>query len=167
MNQLYPKHSKALKLAKLAPKCYPKLGELLDSIINKKSMEEKIKEKRSRQCHFCIGVSKAWKKPIHTILKKLRDKYELKWLRISMSYHKFSNLREIFQGNMGSKLMAGVELLDFIDRPCNSNHDTKINGECVYGDKCRKRVIVYKATCNQCGMIYIGNTQQQFKDRMN
>ena len=28
-------------------------------------------------------------------------------------------------------------------------------------------MITYQATCNQCGMMYIGNTQRQFKDRMN
>ena len=63
--------------------------------------------------------------------------------------------------------MAGVKSLDFEDRPCNCNRDTKIQGECIFNGECRKSIIIYEAKCNQCGMVYIGNTQQTFKDRMN
>jgi hypothetical protein len=45
-------------------------------------------------------MSKGWNNPVHAILKELRNKHELTWLHISMSYHKFSNLREIFQGDL-------------------------------------------------------------------
>jgi hypothetical protein len=53
-------------------------------------------------------MSKGWNNPIHAILKELRNKDGLTWLRISMSYHKFSNLREIFQGDLNRKLMDGI-----------------------------------------------------------
>ena len=65
--------------------------------------------------------------------------------------------------------MEGVESLDFKDRHCNCNRDTKIQGKCIYGEGggYKKSIIIYEAKGNQRGMVYIGNTQQHFKDRMN
>ena len=91
--------------------------------------------------YFCIGVSKFWKakkQPIHTILKKLRNKYKLKWLRIAMSYHKFPNLREILQGDLVTKIMEGVGSKDFDNDDCNCNKATKRDGLCLYEGKCRR-----------------------------
>ena len=38
---------------------------------------------------------------------------------------------------------------------------------CIYGDKCRNFIVVYKCECSICGMFYIGNTQNHIKKRMN
>ena len=54
------------------------------------------KHDRNRQIYFKLGFSKFWKIPIHRIIKKIKDSFDLSWLRVSMSYHKFSNLRECF-----------------------------------------------------------------------
>jgi hypothetical protein len=80
-----------------------------------------------------------------------------------MSYHNFSNLREIFQGdlnkqkthgwkNLGTlwidpatatvrqRLMGNVPIMeslvsgDFMDRPCNCNRASKIDGKCAYNE---------------------------------
>ena len=109
----------------------------------------------------------ARKKPIRVLLTNLQNKYNLKWLRISMSYHKFPNLREIFQGDLASKLMEGVQSKDFMDRACNCNKSTKDEeGHCIYGGQCRKSIVIYKATCKECDKVYIGNTQQKVKKRL-
>ena len=81
-----------------------------------------------------------------------------------MSYHKFPNLREIFQGDLSRKLTTNVQSMDFMDRPCNCRGGKDKN--CAYNGDCRKTIVVYKATCKECEMIYIGNTQQTFKQRM-
>jgi len=96
---------------------------------------------------------------------KLRNKYKLKWLRISMSYHKFANLRELFQGDLTKKIMDGVESIDFKSTECNCASKSKVNGECIYGDMCNEKVVVYKATCKCCGMYYLGCTQNSPKNR--
>jgi thymidylate synthase ThyX len=83
-----------------------------------------------------------------------------------MSYHKFSNLREIFQGVLNRKLMDGIISHDFMDQPCNCNHASKIDGKCAYNGECRKMCVVYKATCKICNQPYIGQTQQKLKDHM-
>ena len=80
-----------------------------------------------------------------------------------MSYHRFSNLREAFQGDLNNKLLKGIGSEDFNDRPCNCNIASKIDGKCIYNSKCRSSIVVYKATCKDCDVFYIGNTQQQLK----
>jgi hypothetical protein len=84
-----------------------------------------------------------------------------------MSCHKFSNLREIFQGDLGGKIMEGAQSKDFIDRQCNCVASSKVNGQCLYGEKCRRAVVVYKATCKVCEKQHYGNTQQYLKLRIN
>jgi hypothetical protein len=83
-----------------------------------------------------------------------------------MSYHKLSNLREIFQGDLNQKLMDGIISCDFMDRPCNCNCTSKIDGKCAYNGECRKMCVIYKATCKICDQSSIGQTQQKLKDCM-
>ena len=169
MDNLYPNHAEALRKAGLAPKEFPTLEEVGS---NSKSSEE-IKKKRrlrkfTRQIFFCVGVSKAFegKNAIHIIIKKLRDKHNLKWLRTSMSYHKFANLSEMFASDVNKKLMEGIGSKDFDTLKCNC-YSTKVDGKCIFNLECRKSIVVYKAECKECGMHYIGNTQQKLKSRMN
>ncbi len=103
---------------------------------------------------------------IPTDKKKLRNKHGLKWLRFSMSYRRHPNLSQLFQGDLTAKLMAGIESKDFMDRLCNCNAATLVNGQCFCKSQCRKSLVVYKATCKLCNKFYIGNTQQKLKERM-
>ena len=84
-----------------------------------------------------------------------------------MSYHRYPNLLEIFQGDLTSKLNESITSRDFADRPCNCcSKLCKNNGECIYRGKCRKSLVIYKAICSD-GRFYIGSTQQHVKARMN
>jgi len=166
MDELYPSHAKALRDAKLVTGDFPTLGEVLDdesSQITEPNDKKSTKNQDKRIIRFCIGMCKCWSKPIHAILKELREKHGLSWLRFTMSYHKFSNFREILQGDMNRKLMEGIISRDFMDLPCNCNNATKRSGKCIYSESCRKSVVVYKVTCTKgdCEMFYIGNTQQK------
>ena len=98
--------------------------------------------------------------PLHVTLKRLRSKWDLKWLRISMSYHRFPNMRELFQSDLVQKVMSGIGSRDFCDRPCNC-----LGPRCAFDGKCRAKMVVYKATIKATGRFYIGATQQTFKDR--
>ena len=51
-------------------------------------------------------------------------------------------------------------------RECNCSLPSKVNGKCVYKGKCRSKCIIYQVECSMCDAIYIGNTQQTFKKRM-
>ena len=140
-----------------------------DSRMKKKEKEDIKKRKISRQTYFCIGVCDVWKgkNAIHITMNKLRKKYNLKWLRFSMSYHKFSNLRELFQGDLTCKILKGIGSRDFEELECNCNAASKIDGKCIYNSKCRSSVLVYKTTFKDCRDFCIGNTQQHLKKRMN
>ena len=97
------------------------------------------------------------------IIKKLRDNYNLKWLRVQMSYHRFPNLGQALQGDLNGKLIKNIRSEDYADLECNCNITSKVNGSCAFGGDCRKSVVVYKAECIDCGMCYLGNTQQKLK----
>ena len=52
--------------------------------------------KSNRQTYFCIGFLDVWScPPAHVTIKKLRNKFKLKWLRLSMSYIKFPNVQKL------------------------------------------------------------------------
>jgi len=169
LNDLYPEHAKALEHANLAPEAYPSLGEILDEKgenTTNTNNEEKKKNKFSRQVFFCVGYHKSFEKPIHTFIRQARNKYKLKWLRTSMSYHKFPNVTETFQGDLSKKIMNGVASKDFMDRKCNCEDKIKIDGNCVFNGDCRKCCVIYDLECKLCpGAHYIGCTQDQVKKR--
>jgi len=81
-----------------------------------------------------------------------------------MSHHKFSNLRELLQGDPSKKVNQGVRSLDFMDRSCSCQH--KKDRLCACKGNCQKQIIICKAMCLMTGKHCIGNTQQTFKDRM-
>ena len=134
------------------------LTEEESEIFNKRKAKD-----RKRMTFFKIGYSDFWKRPIHTIINEIKKKFpSLSWLRIGMSYHRFLNIRELLQGDLGSKLSKGIQSLDFATLQCNCRKKTA----CQYDGKCRTPIVVYKATCQKTGKAYIGNTQPFVKKRM-
>ena len=83
-----------------------------------------------------------------------------------MSYHRFTNLREIFQGDLTHKLNMDVESKDFEQLDCNCRLGRE--KKCGYNNLCRSSVVlvVYKIECKITNKVYIGNTQQHLKNRM-
>jgi hypothetical protein len=78
-----------------------------------------------------------------------------------MSYHRFNNLREMFQGHLNRVLMKNVQSEDYRDRPC------KCPGRgCRYGNVGRKALIVYTVTIRRTGKYYIDATSQTLKKRV-
>ena len=87
--------------------------------------------------------------------KKLRDKCDPKWFRISMSHHNFTDSGEIFQGDSNDELMEGVTSKDFMDSNFDCVNSTTVNGKCICGSDCRKPKVVHKATFKEC-LSFIG-----------
>ena len=83
-----------------------------------------------------------------------------------MSYHRFNNLAELLNGDLAAKIGWGIFSKDLMDRECNCSLSSKVKGKCVYKGKCRSKCIIYQVECSMCDAIYIGNTQQTFKKRM-
>jgi hypothetical protein len=158
MHQLYPEHMKALQHAGLSGSHLPTLKQVLDSRTGTPHQSCSQSGKKSRAVVFCLGYSRFWKTPIHVLLRRLRNKYNLLWLRVTMPCHRFNNLLEMFQGHLNRVLMKNVESEDYRDRPCNCP-----GLGCRYGNVCRKALIVYKVTIPRTGKYYIGATLQMLK----
>ena len=170
MDELYPVHFGALSDANLLDKIQiPTLEQQQSSSMTTLTEEESAFRKkrqtkdRKRMTFFKIGYNDFWKKPIHTIINEIKRKFpSLSWLQIRMSYHRFLNIRELLQGDLGTKLCKGIQSWDFATLQCNCRKKTT----CQYDGKCRTPIVVYKATCQKTGKAYIGNTQQFVKKRM-
>ena len=121
IQQVYPDHAAALLKANLISK--EKEFPTFDQLWKDKNPKPAISKRRNtRNVYFCVGYCHFWKKPIIAIINKLIDeKYpELKWLRVRMSHHRFSNLKELFGGDLNSKVMSEVKSLDFFPKKdCN------------------------------------------------
>ena len=111
----------------------------------------------------CVAYSHYFSAEIHRLIDRLKSSFNLTWLRIRMSYHKFNDLAELLNGDLAAKIGQGIFSKDLLDRECNCSLPSKVNGKCVYESKCRSRCIIYEVQCCMCEAIYIGNTQQTFK----
>ena len=101
-----------------------------------------------------------------SFLSWLKNSFSLTWLRVRMSYHRYNNLAELLNQDLAAKIGRGIFSKDLMDRECNCSLQYKINGKCVYEGKCRSKCIIYEVKYSTCKDIYIGNTQQNFKKRM-
>jgi len=169
LDKIYPQHFQALQHAGLVTKKVPALTEQLlhneEAKAAKQAKDNSNNERNRRKTtYFCMGHSNIWSKPVHSIIKSIKDKFNLQWLRVSMSCHRFTNLREVFQGDRSRKLTVGLTSQNFELLPCNCR--TSGNGNCGYNNMWRNSIAVYKVKCNNTGKVHVGNTQQKFKKRM-
>ena len=83
-----------------------------------------------------------------------------------MSYHRFDNLAGLLNRDLATKIGRGIlsEYLMYIS--CNCYLPYKVNRKRAYEGKWQSRCIIYEVTCSMCNANYIGNTQQNFKKRM-
>eukprot|EP00957_Ditylum_brightwellii_P124156 9464292-Ditylum_brightwellii.AAC.1 len=128
---------------------------------------EKEKKKDEQRVYFVIGHTRFWAKlHIARLIKGLAKKFKLTYLHFSMAYRRFTNLQENFLGDLVAKVNDDVELLDFMDHPCNCDRHCFVNGACAYKGNRRKKCIVYKARCKICNKSYVGGTHEHLKAQM-
>ena len=86
-------------------------------------------------------------KPMSIFLKELWENYQFKWLRMSMSYHKFSSMEYLFNGDLKRKLIPveGIEDYTWANRLYNCNHSKIINDLCMYGGNFRRIMVMHGA----------------------
>jgi hypothetical protein len=170
LNEIYPEHFSALNKADLlknfeAPTLGTKVAELKAALEDevRQATKKRRERDRKRALYFKVGFSHYWRKPIHKTIREVKSRFpSLTWLRVSMSYHHFSNLRELFQSDLNTKLNNAVISKDFQNLPCNCRNKQT----CPYEGKCHHLIVVYQATCLKTNKRYIGNTQQHVKTRM-
>ncbi len=168
LDELYPLHFQALRHSNLfrphqkAPSLQAARGIHQPISKTQRAIQQRQRDAR-RKVYFCIGISPAFPTPIWQVINELKKKHDIQWLRVSMSYHRFSNMREIFNNDLLSKLNQGIQSMDFATLECNCR-GRKTKG-CDYDGVCREKLVVYRAECKQTGKSYIGCTQQAVKKR--
>jgi len=80
---------------------------------------------------------------------------------MSVSYHRFTNLREIIQRDLSRKLTVGLTSQDFVPLPCNCR--AALIGTHGYNNMSRNSIAVYKVQFSNAGKVHIGSTQQSSK----
>ena len=103
---------------------------------------------------------------IHRVIYRLKKSFNLTWLKVRMSYHRYTNLEELLNGDLAAKIGRGIFSKDLMDGEYNCSLPSKVNRKCVYKGKCQSKCIIYEVKCSTCNAIYIGNTQQTFKKIM-
>ncbi|KAL3903836.1 MAG: hypothetical protein SGARI_005202, partial [Bacillariaceae sp.] len=173
LQHLYPEHFSAMAVAHLgegtdiggetlSEHSYNMRLEDHESLCANKLKKRREKD-RKRAIWFKIAFCESWKQPIHKMIQKVKKRFPLlSWIRVSVSYTRFTNLRECFQGDLNSQLLDSVRSLDFETLDCNCKNKVA----CPYRGKCRTSIVVYQATCLTTGKKYIGNTQQKVKTRI-
>ena len=68
--------------------------------------------------------------------KQAKKHFNLSWLILQISYHRFKNLAELLKGDLATKIGRGIFSKDLIDRKCNCSLPSKVNGKCAYEGKC-------------------------------
>ena len=64
--------------------------------------------------------------------QQAKNKFNITWLRVQMSYHRFNNLAELLNGDLAAKIGRGIISKDLMDRKCNCSLPSKVNRKCVY-----------------------------------
>ena len=151
----------------------PKLSTILDSRTREKAEAEMKKTEWNKDAKRTIFIIKKyegkWRTPIHVTLKKLREKYGLKWFRYRILSSRHSNLKEKLLGDLSRKVMRGVEDFEYVKKirrgKCTCVRTHKPNGECMYKEECETKAVIYKITCKCCDSFYIGKTARSLKQR--
>jgi hypothetical protein len=159
LNEIYPEHFDALNKANLlkdfeAPTLGVKTAELEAASKDEVGQATKKRRERDRKraIYFKVGFCNYWRTPIHKTIREVKSRFpSLKWLRVSMSYHRFSNMRELFQGDLNTKLNRNVISKDFQKLPCNCRNKQA----CQYSGDCRTSIVVYQAVCLKTNKCYI------------
>ena len=60
----------------------------------KKNKERDVSVKKNRNVYFCFASSRYFSMAIHRVIDRLKNSFNLTWLRVRMSYHRYKHLAE-------------------------------------------------------------------------
>ena len=126
----------ALRKAGLAPPDFPTMGDLWKMQDEKLEIENEkepgVKKKKNKNVYFCVAYSRYFSTSIHRVINGLKKTFNLSWLRVRMSCHRFNNLAKLLNRDIATKIGRGIFSKDLIDRECNCSLPSKVNEKGVY-----------------------------------
>ena len=112
----------------------PKLGKILDSRMEEQIASEMRKEERKkdkRNVYLMSRYSGNWRTPLHKTAKKLKDKHNLKWLRVRMINKRHQHLKEMLLGDIATKVTSGIVEAGYAKKTkrklCNCRSSNKVH----------------------------------------
>ena len=94
-----------------------------------KENEPETDKKKNINVYFCIAYSCYFSASIHRVTDKLKNQFNLSWLRAQMSFNRFINLAELLNGYLATKIRRGILSCDLMDREFNCSLPSKVNGK--------------------------------------
>ena len=151
VDEIYLIHAEALVLAGIIERNeFPILSECTKEPprLNNSPNDsvEKVNYKDNRTSYFTIGYCNAWKYNfIPRLIKRLKNKYQLTWIRTRMAYRKFENIEELLISHTNNMVMKEWISRDFKQRDCNCSIANKdVDGKCIFNGQCRTTCVIYK-----------------------
>ena len=96
LDELYPRHAEALFTAGLHPGGYPTLGKTAkwaEEVDGNNEKRKKHLKQFSRQTFFPVAYHTNFYKPMSATIMEARNRHNVKYIRPSVSYHKFPNVK--------------------------------------------------------------------------
>ena len=118
VDKIYPAHANALRKTGLSPPVFLTMEDLWRKQDKKVDIEKEqdVSVKKNRNVYFCVVYSRYFSTSIHKVIDRLKKSFNLTWLRVRMSYHRFNNLAELLDRDLAAKIGRGVFSKDFVDR---------------------------------------------------
>ena len=137
LDTIYPAHANALRKAGLATPVFPTMEDLWRKQDEKVEIEKEqgVSEKKNRNVYFCVAYSRYFSTSIHKVIHRLEKSFDITWLRVQMSHHRFNNLAELLNGDLAANIGRGIFSKDLMDRQCNCSLTSKVNVKGVYTGK--------------------------------
>jgi hypothetical protein len=170
LSEIYPDKHEALSIASQI-KSSEKMRSLCEVLNNNSQscpsrLENQSRAINKRDSLFIVTYANLGQsnRPINQIIRRMRNKFKLKWLRPRVIYSCHSNLQEKLLGDLKRKLLWGITDANLGCCPCNCPRNHKVNGVCAYSSNiytCQTTKTVYKNTCkvNGCKCFYIWKLQ--------
>ena len=117
----------------------PELNDLLNN-----NNDEKFNYNDNRNSYLTIGYYNTWKHNcIPRLIKRLKTKYQLTWIRTRMAYRRFENIEEMMLSHTNNMVMIEWVSRDFKPRDSNCNIANKNkDGKCMCNGQCRTSKVV-------------------------
>ena len=66
--------------------------------------EPDVSKKKNRNDYFCVAYSRYFSTSPHRVINRLKESFNLSYLRVRMSYYIFNNLTELPNGDLAEDL---------------------------------------------------------------
>ena len=110
VDKISPDHANALRNAGVAPPDFPTMGDLWSKQDEKVDTEKEpdVNKKMNRNVYICVAYSRYFSTSIHRVINRLKKSFNLSWMILWMSNHRFNNLAEISPQKSGGGSFSNI-----------------------------------------------------------